>query len=178
VFQLFKLLRFLGEAIKHFGRTGALTPSSVVLARTVSEKALATAPDSIELIEFGPGTGAITRLLLQRTVRVIEIDTEFANMLRMHFPLLDVVEQSAEDFLLSLRQPVSIVTSIPVIGNPQAPQFISALKTARENGFIQQITTYTYGRRSPLEEVGFTTAWRSKKVWWNLPPATVWHYEN
>ena len=171
-------MRFTIEAIKHFGRTGALTPSSEALARAVSERALRSAPESSQIIEFGPGTGVITRLLLQRGVRAVEVDAEFAKLLRNALPNVEVIEQSAEDFLAHLNRPVCIVTSIPLIRNPQAQQFITALKTARGKGLIQQITTYTYGIKSPLAGVGFEREWRSSRVWWNLPPANVWHYEN
>jgi len=173
-----KIFRFLSEAVGNFSRTGALVPSSTNLARAIAKQAIFAAPDGIPFIEFGPGTGVVTRYLLRRQVLAVEIDTVFVNILKKSFPTLKVIQQSAESFLPGLEKPVAIVSSIPMIGNPDAPALISALRAAREKGNIKQITTYTYGLNSPLDGVGFKNCWNCGRVWFNLPPATIWHYED
>jgi len=79
------MLQFLREAIRDFRTTGAVLPSSPVLARVMT-RSLAAAPSPRRILEVGPGTGPFTREIL-RHVRdgdvydIVEINPAFCAQL-------------------------------------------------------------------------------------------------
>jgi len=91
---------FFGAFLRRPAEVGAIAPSSRSLARRmVSGMDLEHARC---VIEYGPGTGAFTREILDRigpdtTFFAIEKNPEFVATLHTRFPDLDVVESSAEN---------------------------------------------------------------------------------
>lgn len=87
------------------------------IARKITE---GLSPKSTHVLEIGPGTGILTRLLMARAgtnLKVIEIDRDSIAYLGEHFPTLkeDIIEG---DFLkmessLLFPQPVSIIGNFP-----------------------------------------------------------------
>lgn len=69
------------------------------------------------IVEFGAGIGSATQFLPARTVSV-EWDPKFYVLLQERFPKREIVHMDAIEYLNSLEQPVSIVSSIPLINNP------------------------------------------------------------
>ncbi len=112
--------RFLGDYglfLKEFGRTfhttGALLPSSPLLARALS-RYVGVAPAYTEdddgprsgprrILEVGPGTGAVTRSIVKRMgqtdqLELVELNDRFVERLRRGFendPLLNTVSDRA-----------------------------------------------------------------------------------
>lgn len=86
------------------------------IARKIVDSLGATVPD---VLEVGPGTGVLTRLLVQRNelnVFVVEIDTESVDYLKTHFPELNGRIYS-RDFLKwdgdQLPQHFSVIGNFP-----------------------------------------------------------------
>ncbi|MFP6614159.1 MAG: methyltransferase domain-containing protein [Pirellulales bacterium] len=112
--------RFLGDYglfLKEFGRTfhttGALFPSSPLLARALSRYVGAASADTEDgagprsgprrILEVGPGTGAVTRSIVKRMgqtdqLELVELNDRFVERLRRGFendPLLNTVVDRA-----------------------------------------------------------------------------------
>jgi phosphatidylethanolamine/phosphatidyl-N-methylethanolamine N-methyltransferase len=79
------MLQFLREAIRDFRTTGAVLPSSPVLARVMT-RSLAAAPSPRRILEVGPGTGPFTREILRHLrdgdlYDIVEINPAFCEQL-------------------------------------------------------------------------------------------------
>jgi len=90
-------LVFLGALMRNPRSVGAIAPSSVQLARKVSQH---VTPGS-RVIELGPGTGVVTRELLARTgesgtLMAVDTDRTFVERIRRAWPEVDCVCASSE----------------------------------------------------------------------------------
>lgn len=79
------MLQFLREAIRDFRTTGAVLPSSPLLARAMTRR-LAAAPSPRRILEVGPGTGSFTREVLRHlregdVYDLVEINPSFCAQL-------------------------------------------------------------------------------------------------
>lgn len=168
--------KFTAAVLKNYRQTGAVVPSSQYLANAMSEQVTIGMSNGGRLIELGPGTGKITEKIHDRKPILVEFDADLASYLRTKFPQLEVVHSCAIGFLTSISEPCFIVSSIPLINNPKKPDLIRILTEMRSVGLISGLVTYSYARRSPLTDIGFTSALASRIIWRNVPPATVWRY--
>jgi phosphatidylethanolamine/phosphatidyl-N-methylethanolamine N-methyltransferase len=176
--------RFLKSWIESPLKTGAVAPSSKLLARRMAllVDPMAAGP----VVELGPGTGPVTQALLQRGVAperlfLVEFSADFAKLLRQKYPGVTVIQGDAyalKDTLKGhLAAPASaIVSSLPLLTRPE-PQRASLLEQAfalMEPGapFIQ----FTYKNTSPVPLSGRFEADVSERIWRNLPPARIWTY--
>jgi len=80
---------FLGEFRRTFQTTGAFAPSGRLLARALAEP-LARHSEPARILEVGPGTGAITRELVQHIgeddhFHLVELNDRFVDVLRRRF---------------------------------------------------------------------------------------------
>ncbi len=86
-------LVFLKQYFQNFHSTGAVLPSGRLLARALCRHALCKAGDSAasrQILEVGPGTGAVTRRLVQCVgpadrLTLIELNDAFVAHLRQRF---------------------------------------------------------------------------------------------
>src|ERR1700749_2916351 len=97
-------LRFLDEVafIRHWIdkplSMGAVTPSSKVLARAMARYVDVDAPGPV--IELGPGTGAVTKALVEHGVEperlvLVEFNPSFCRLLRTRYPEATVIQGDA-----------------------------------------------------------------------------------
>lgn len=176
---------FFWKFFSNPGRTGALAPATDSLARTVGRATcheydrhrLAT-PDAprLRLIELGAGTGALSRSIRRLHPVLVERDEGWAHLLRCQFPGLEVRSECATQTLESLDQPVGVVTSIPMLNNPQSDDIRRLLERRYADGLIKFCVLYTYGWADPLAGVGFRVGRRHSFVARSFPPASVWVY--
>lgn len=155
-------------------RVGSVTSSGRQLSEEIANQAIMLS-GAKSLIELGPGSGAITNFLPLDTIS-IEVDEGFVELLKKKYPDRSIVNTDAIDFLLNLKNPVNIVSSIPLIGNPNADEIINAVKVAYHSGMIEKLITYSYGRKSPYSRCKFKSEIRTKFVFFNIPPANIWVY--
>ena len=78
-------LAFLGQAFKNHRHTGAVMPSSSVLAKAMT-RPIRKLPSPKRLLEVGPGTGPFTRCMLEALddgdeLHIVEINPIFARRL-------------------------------------------------------------------------------------------------
>lgn len=178
-------VRFLRSWIEKPLHMGAVMPSGRLLARTMASYVdnNSTGP----VIELGPGTGAITKALVDRGIDekrlvLVEYNPSFCALLRDRFPHATVVQGDAYALEKSVRdvltEPASaVVSGLPLVTKPM----LMRLKLIRDafavlgpkSPFIQ--FTYSVAPPIPKSLPGVATE-ASERIWMNLPPARVWVY--
>ncbi len=163
--------------------TASIVPSSYNLARAMARSVdVSMAP----VLELGPGTGVITRQLLnygipEQDLILVEVNHFFANQLRRKFPLARVIHACAEDLVdVEFDElPGAAVSGIPFMSMPNnkvSSILQSVFSRLRPQGrFVQ----FTYAPRCPVNRdvrgrLGLE-AKLSELVWRNVPPASVYH---
>jgi phosphatidylethanolamine/phosphatidyl-N-methylethanolamine N-methyltransferase len=165
--------------------TGAVMPSGRVLARTMADYVDPAAKGPV--IELGPGTGPVTKALVDRGVDpsrlvLVEFNPTFCRMLRTRYPTATVVQGDAYRLrrLLesTIREPAAaVVSSLPLVTKPLRTRLrliADALTLmAADAPFVQ----FTYAMVPPIPKnyTGIRTE-ASPLIWMNLPPARVWTY--
>ncbi len=167
--------------------TGAVAPSGRALARAM---AAASGPPAQGLVvELGPGTGPVTRALIdrgldRRRLVMVEYNPQFCRMLRDRHPGTRVIEGDAYDLPRTLSDLAgerisAFVSSLPLLTRPPGDRerlLGDAFQLMGADGVFVQ---FTYGPVSPIpREVceGRYAAERGRAIWANLPPARVWTY--
>ena len=183
---------FFLEFLRHPGTVGAVAPSSRHLARhTVG--AIDWQPVEA-VVEFGPGTGAITEAILERKPAdmpfiAIERNPRFVSVLQERFPTVCVVEDSVANVRAvceaqGLSEVGAVISGLPWSSFSDVDQttFLEALVSVL--GPKGQFATYVYLTGLPLpsawrfrEKLGkyFRTVRRTEVIWFNMPPAFVYH---
>src|ERR1051326_9015401 len=119
-------LQFLGAFLREPARTGSVAPSSPDLAQAMIRGC--DLKNARTVVEFGPGTGAFTRLILQRIGRqttffALELDDKHVRGLRHRFPGVHIHKDSAEriqEYLVQHRRKHAdyTINSSPLGGTP------------------------------------------------------------
>jgi len=164
-------------------RIGAVAPSSPGLCRAMTD--WLPGPDEY-VIELGPGTGVVTKAILDRGVRPdhlisIEMSPELADMVKKRFPGIRVVNGDACKLGEYVRQLVpqgktvgAVISSLPLRNFPielaetLAKEIHNALRP--EGRWVQ--FSYRISTNRHCGDHHFK-ALPSKIVWLNIPPARV-----
>jgi phospholipid N-methyltransferase len=136
-------------------------------------------PDSLEplqVVELGPGTGQITKHLRADHLTLVEINRKFSELLAKAYPGATVFNGSAVEFFSQAACPCAVVSSIPMLNNPEAGAIREAVAQAYEAGLIKKLITFSYGSHSPFAGCGFASEKQVRFVAFNVPPARVWLY--
>lgn len=168
--------QFVVQALRHPLKVGAVLPSSNRLGRAMARTLEEVLTEPLHIVELGPGTGQITKHLLKSNLTLVEINCRFSQLLARDYPDATVFTGSAVDFFSQANAPCAVVSSIPLLNNPEAGAIRQAVAKAYETGLIQYLITYSYGSHSPFAGCGFATEKRVRFVALNLPPARVWLY--
>jgi phosphatidylethanolamine/phosphatidyl-N-methylethanolamine N-methyltransferase len=177
--------RFLLSWLERPLVTGAVTPSSKMLARVMASYVDPRVPGPV--IELGPGTGPVTAALVRRGVAqdrlvLVEYSLEFCKLLKRKFPKATIIQGDAYDIRDSVGEFIAepgaaTVSSLPLLTKP-LEQRLELLRTAHAlmrpgAPFVQ----FTYAVVPPIPtQSGDYTASGSNRIWLNLPPARVWVY--
>ena len=128
------------------------------------------------IVELGAGTGSISRFISAMNPVLVERNDEWAAILRRRFPYLEIRAECATRALAAVENPIGVVSSIPMLNNPQADAIRRLLTLKYHDGLIRFCVLYTYGWSNPLAGVGFRKEKREYFVARSLPPASVWVY--
>jgi phosphatidylethanolamine/phosphatidyl-N-methylethanolamine N-methyltransferase len=178
-------VRFLRSWIEKPLHVGAVMPSGRLLARTMAHYVDPYAEGPV--VELGPGTGAITKALIDRGVDqkrlvLVEYNPSFCALLRDRYPQAKVVQGDAYTLRDTLWNVLSapataVVSGLPLVTKPM----MTRLKLIRDAfaslapgaPFVQ----FTYAVVPPIPKSlpGVSTE-ASERIWMNLPPARVWVY--
>ena len=168
-------------------RVAAIAPSGPALARAITA---GIGPESMPVIEFGPGTGVFTQAILDAGVDperliVVEAGAAFAALMRQRFPRVRLVEGCAGSLagvpLFGQGQAGAVVSGLPILSMPKPVVraiLTKAFSELRPGGAMLQ---FTYGYRCPvaeavLDDLGLV-ARRTATVIVNAPPASVYRIE-
>lgn len=168
-------------------QVGAVAPSGRALGRAMA----AELPAQFRIcVELGGGTGSLTQALLaagvpRESLVVIERDPRLAAYLRRRFSGVRIIPGDARhlaDLLAAqgIGSVDAVVSSLPLRSLPrkvgQAIVAESFRVLAKDGVYVQ----YTYGLQPPVPEEAARQmsllGEARKRVWNNLPPATVWRY--
>lgn len=179
-------LTFLKNLRRRPRNTGAILPSGPILGKTIA----AQIDPSLEgpILELGPGTGVFTKSLLDRGIDpsrllLVEFNPDFVRHLRKRFPGVMVVHGSAFELakILAERNITSvagIVSGLPLLNFPEELRvsFIHQCMDALSDGGV--LAQFTYAQRAPIAAPPGVHVSLAKRVWLNMPPATVWVYSS
>jgi phosphatidylethanolamine/phosphatidyl-N-methylethanolamine N-methyltransferase len=176
-------LVFLGAWLADPLRVAAVAPSGRALAELItSEISAATGP----VLELGPGTGSFTRALIargvaERDLTLVELGTDFAQLLQRRYPASHVLSTDAgrlKQVGLSLESMGAVVSGLPILSmTPKKTIAIlrGAFACLKPGGAFYQ---FTYGPMCPVPrpilarlELGATRIGTAMK---NVPPAAVY----
>lgn len=182
---------FVREYLRAPRTIGAVAPSSRGLAELIVDLAGVAQADVI--VEYGPGTGAFTRRILEvkrpeAKLVAVEFHPAMAEQLRRRFPQVDIVEDSAVHLCRILAERGlgkvdSIVSGLPwaAFDAELRDQLLEATLACLKPG--GRFATFAYlegsilagGRRfrRKIRRL-FTEVHRSPIVWANMPPAFVY----
>lgn len=178
-------LQFLRTWVENPLKTGAVAPSGADLAHKMVS--FVEVGPHTRVLELGPGTGSVTKALLERGIRhqnltTIEYSPEFCRHLRSRFPGIHVVEGDAYSIGKTLGAENgtlhfdAIVSSLPLLNRPDnvRAELLAEVFRILPPGapFIQ----FSYGLLPPVKPSGDVKALASGWIWKNLPPARVWVY--
>ena len=178
-------VRFIRSWLEKPLSTGAVAPSSKLLARTMA--AYVDPEIAGPVIELGPGTGPVTEALVTQGVDparlvLVEFNPTFCRLLHLRYPTATVVQGDAYGLqrLLGtlLRQPAAaVVSGLPLFTKPLKMRLRLMQEAfglmAPQAPFIQ----FTYAMVPPIPKVlNGVNAEASERIWMNLPPARVWVY--
>ena len=180
-------LLFLRDFIKDPIRIGAISESSIVLAKAMVNNLGIEPEDSV--VEFGPGTGAFTKQIHKRTNRYLGIERHsgFTEILNRRFPDLNFVNGLAEDGFhhyqrTELPLPKVIICGLPLAIWPDELQdpIIETLDKLMTTGCTFRIYQYAHSFlfppairfRQKMDDL-LGPYHRSRVVLRNLPPAFI-----
>jgi phosphatidylethanolamine/phosphatidyl-N-methylethanolamine N-methyltransferase len=174
------LFLFFQEIFSSPVSMGAAFPSSKKLAEAVANQIPANFSGTV--VELGPGTGVITKGLLDYGIKpenlfIIEKSKPFVKYLKEHFSNVTVIEGDAQntDKFLENYPPASVVIcGLPLKALPKSVVkniLQSAEKVLMDGGLFVQFTYYHGKMTLPIPK-NFQLI-SSKMVFLNFPPARV-----
>jgi phosphatidylethanolamine/phosphatidyl-N-methylethanolamine N-methyltransferase len=141
------------------------------------------------VVELGPGTGPVTRSLIEAGLPpdqlvLVEYDAAFCRLLKQRFAHASIVQGDAYDLTHTLdpfagQSFAAVVSSLPLLNQPPARRLKligDAFALMGPSGIFVQ---FTYGLMSPIPREASSNLYsgvRSKPILLNLPPAFVWTY--
>ena len=183
---------FVRRFVQHPWQVGAVAPSSTTLARQVIAPVPRTGDPVV--VELGPGTGSFTAAIQRRLAGrgyhlAVEIDGEFAAVVRRRHPGVDVVVDDAARLpeLLAARGIAAadvVVSGLPwaALSPPRAAGVLSAVASAMSADGAFTTFAYVHALWTPparrlRRTLGctFEEVVPGRTVWANLPAALVYH---
>jgi phosphatidylethanolamine/phosphatidyl-N-methylethanolamine N-methyltransferase len=177
------LALFARRLLRNPRQVSAVAPSSRFLARAMAE---GLGPTTGRVVEFGPGTGRLTRAILAagvapHSLTAFELDADFVRRLRQDFPGI-VLHHLGADRADEVVEPGvgAVVSGLPLLSMPAPVReaIVGAAFRILVPGapYIQ----FTYGPNPPLPpdsmaKLGLRVE-PGRKVWLNLPPARVYRF--
>jgi phosphatidylethanolamine/phosphatidyl-N-methylethanolamine N-methyltransferase len=175
---------FLRELLRNPKMISAIAPSSRWLARAMT----ASLRPGMRVVEFGPGTGVLTRAILATGVKpadltLFEFNPDFTAHLRSSFPGTTVINDGAQTAATHCPPGVdAVISGLPLLSMPQDIReaiIAAAFAVLGPSGTYIQ---FTYGPRPPISDqqiaaLGLTVT-QTAHIWLNLPPARVFRFSS
>lgn len=187
-----KLSERFGEEVRFFKgwmdgpkAVGAVLPTSSITARRMAS--VVRPGSGLPVLELGPGTGVITRAILQRGIRPenlwsVEYSPDFVEHLRQEFADVHIVQGDAFNLDEALGEHRDlefdcVISAVPLLSfpTPKRIEFVEDLLNRIPVG--RPVMQITYGPRSPVPGKGRSFSVEHYDfVFRNFPPAQLWVY--
>jgi phospholipid N-methyltransferase len=178
--------RFLQAWLRKPRQTASIVPSSPYLGRLMASR---IDPAGGRVMEFGGGTGALTREILacglpSDQLEVVEIDADLAGNLRRALPHVAILETPAQSVADQAAGGIGgyqcVISGLPLLAMSKTLQYeiiAEAFRLLRPGGTFVQ---FTYAPRPPAARsvtraLGLSVE-RVGTIMRNVPPATVFSY--
>lgn len=179
-------LKFLQAWIRKPRQTASIVPSSHYLGRLMAAQ---IDPMGGRVMEFGGGTGALTREIIATglpvaDLEVVEINEALAHNLRAGFPGVSILQAPAQSVLAQSAGGAGgyqcVISGLPLLAMSKMLQkaiLEEAFRLLRPGGAVIQ---FTYSPRPPVpERLTSLLGLRAERIGTivrNVPPATVFRY--
>lgn len=179
--------RFIKNWVDAPMTTGAIAPSGSRLAKKMAS--FVPLDSGLPVLEIGPGTGSVTRALLDygvlpENLTALEYNTEFCEHIKTHFPEIRVIQGDAYSLTNTLQNAfgivpkfAAIISSLPLLTRPKEDRdrllFESLTHLAKGAPYIQ----FSYGLTPPVETTAEVSLVKSSWILRNIPPARVFVYQ-
>ncbi|NJS40726.1 MAG: hypothetical protein HC783_18935 [Rhodobacteraceae bacterium] len=174
------LALFRRRLLQNPKQVSALAPSSRFLARAMAE---GLGPKTGRVVEFGPGTGQLTRAILAAGVAptdlaLFELDQDFVTHLRHDFPGVAVHHLGADRAHEVVDPGVgAVVSGLPLLSMPAAVCQAIVAAAFRILAPARPTSSSPMARsiRSPavvMDQLGLRVE-PGRKIWANLPPRSL-----
>ena len=172
-------LLFFRQLLSRPKQISAIAPSSRGLARAMA----AGLKPGDRVVEFGPGTGVLTKAILATGVKptaltLFEFNPDFVAHLRTAFPGVTVLNEGAQTAAAHVAPGVNaVVSGLPLLSMPlEIRESIvkAAFDILAPDGAYYQ---FTYGPRPPVSDAQIAglglKVEQTARILFNLPPARV-----
>ena len=180
-------IRFIKGMMLQPKTVGAIMPTS---ARTAARMAsIIDIHSGLKVLELGPGTGVITKAILDRGVKPedvvsIEYSTPFVQHLSAKYPGVNFINGDAFDLAKTLKDFEGqkfdcVISGIPLLNFPMHARvkLIEDLIKLMPPG--RPVVQFSYGPVSPV--IAKPDSYKIQHfdfVVRNIPPAQIWHYKS
>ncbi|MGA2915321.1 MAG: rRNA adenine N-6-methyltransferase family protein [Sedimentisphaerales bacterium] len=171
-----KFIKFVSEFLRHPKQVGAIAESSPFLAR----KMVRQISGSANVVEFGPGTGPVTREILRHLPRdgrltCFEINPRFCEQLKtIKDPRLKVINDDVKNFNKYVNNFDCIISSLPLAAFDKSTEEEVLALSGKSKTYVQ----FQY---NPFLLPKLKRYFRDVKVKFvplNIPPAFVYVSKN
>lgn len=178
-------IRFIRGMMSTPKTVGAIMPTSARMANRMAS--IINTGSGLPVLELGPGTGVITKAILDRGVAPenlvsVEYSSEFVRHLRGKYPGVNFINGDAFSLAETLKeyrgmQFDCVISGIPLLNFPmhQRVSLIEDLLKLIPVG--RPVVQFSYGPVSPV--VARPDSYQVKHfdfIVRNIPPAQIWHY--
>ncbi|CAN7588777.1 phospholipid N-methyltransferase PmtA [Rhizobium sp. LjRoot254] len=179
-------IRFLKGVISTPKTVGAIMPTSARMANRMAS--IIDTGSGLPVLELGPGTGVITKAILDKGVKPenivsVEYSGDFVRHLRGKYPGVNFVNGDAFSLAETLQDYRGqkfdcVISGIPLLNFPmhQRVKLIEDLLKLVPVG--RPVVQFSYGPVSPV--VARPDSYTIKHfdfIMRNIPPAQIWHYK-
>lgn len=187
-----KLARKFDDELKFFKgwidkpkTVGSIIPTSPIAAKRMAS--VVDLDSGLPVLEVGPGTGVVTRAILNRGIKpeslyTLEYSHDFVLHLRRNYPGVNVIEGDAFDLDRALGDHAGktfdcVVSSLPLLNFPVAMRVAYVENLLDRIPAGRPVLQFTYGPKSSVPPgLGNYTVERYGFVLRNVPPMTLWTY--
>jgi phospholipid N-methyltransferase len=171
-----RFIKFVKEFIKNPKQVGAVAESSGFLARAMAQQI----ESDVNIVEFGPGTGAVTKEILRRLPKhgqltCLEINPQFCDDLKkINDPRLKIINDDVRNYSRAIEDYDCVLSSLPlgIFDKTQRDKIIAM--SGRAKKYIQ--FQYTPFLKPKLKK--YFNDVEIKFVPLNVPPAFVYVSKN
>ena len=178
-------LKFFKGWIDKPRAVGSIVPTSSVTARKMAS--VVNPASNLPVLELGPGTGVITKAILEAGVRpanlwCIEYSPDFVAHLERRYPGVNIIHGDAFNLDATLGDKRdtkfdSIVSGVPLLNFPVAQRIAYVEDLLDRIPAGRPIVQITYGPLSPVPPgKGNYTVEHFDFIIRNIPPSQLWVY--